>query len=131
MIKQISDNDSRIVFCGEVTDKKRQQVLNNLDVLAVPSMWFETGPLVVLEAFAAGIPVIGSNLGGIAELVKDGVNGILVEPGNIKSWTDVLKKFSLHPELLKDLACGIPSVRTSREVAEEMLGIYKVILDSG
>ena len=41
----------------------------NFDLLAVPSQWMETGPIVVLEAHAVGTPVLGANLGGIAELV--------------------------------------------------------------
>ena len=58
--------------------------LSRIDVLAVPSQWLETGPLVVLEAFAAGTPVIGSDLGGIRELVSDGRDGLLVPHDDVR-----------------------------------------------
>src|SRR5581483_6588307 len=58
------------------------RVWADTDVLAVPSVWLETGPLVVLEAFAAGVPVVSSALGGIAELVTNGTDGLLVPPGD-------------------------------------------------
>ena len=45
--------------------------MQSYDLAVVPSIWFETGPLTILEAFAAGIPVAGTNLGGIKELLKD------------------------------------------------------------
>jgi len=129
-LKKMAGKDSRITFYGEMTDKNRQEIFDNLDILAVPSLCLETGPLVVLEAFEAGDPVIGSNLGGIAELVKDGVNGMLVKAGNSKSWADTLKKICLNPESLKDLASGIPSIRSSRDVVGEMSRLYESVLDS-
>ena len=52
--------------------------LSRYHVVAVPSQWMETGPLVILESFAAGVPVIGSALGGIADKVDDGVSGLLL-----------------------------------------------------
>ena len=61
-------------------------VMADYDLIAVPSRCLETGPLVALEAFAAGVPVLGAKLGGIAELVRDGVDGILVTPDNAAAW---------------------------------------------
>ncbi len=52
--------------------------LASYDATVVPSQWLETGPLIVLESFAAGTPVIGSNLGGVAELVSHDRDGWLV-----------------------------------------------------
>ena len=45
--------------------------MQNYDLAVVPSLWMETGPLTILEAFAAGIPVAGTNLGGIKEILTD------------------------------------------------------------
>ncbi|HYX13337.1 MAG TPA: glycosyltransferase, partial [Nostoc sp.] len=71
-------NDPRIRVNKELTRTELPQTLANYDLLAVPSQWLETGPLVVLEAHSLSIPVIGSNLGGIAELVRHGIDGWLV-----------------------------------------------------
>ena len=63
---KLAYRDSRITFCDPLSNDEVVERLQDYDALAVPSQWLETGPIVVLEAFAAGIPVIGSDLGGIA-----------------------------------------------------------------
>jgi glycosyltransferase involved in cell wall biosynthesis len=89
----------------------------------------ETGPLVVLEAFAAGVPVIGSALGGIADKVADGVNGILVRPADsVLSWTASLKRAEQDRGLLGRLAAGIPTVRRAGDMADDMLQLYASLL---
>ena len=60
--------------------------MRGCDFVAVPSRLLETGPLVVLKSFAAGIPVLGTRLGGIAELVTDGVDGMLFAPDDPAAW---------------------------------------------
>ena len=70
------------------------ETIGKYDALLVPSVCLETGPLVVLEAFAAGVPVIGSRLGGIAEMVQDGMDGLLFEAGNSKDLADAVEKIS-------------------------------------
>jgi len=129
LIQKFSKGDRRIKFCGELIDKDRQDVFMNLDILAVPSIWLETGPYVALEAFSSGIPIIGSNLGGISEIVTDRVNGLLVEPGSIRAWVNAISWIYEHPQVLGDWASHIPNVRSSRDVTEDMLRIYKDILN--
>src|SRR5262249_53249113 len=58
------------------------QALASIDVLVVPSIWAENSPLVIGEAFLAGLPVVASRIGGIPEIVADGRNGLLFEPGD-------------------------------------------------
>jgi glycosyltransferase involved in cell wall biosynthesis len=130
LIQKLTKGDSRIKLCGELTDKNRQDVFMDLDILAVPSIWLETGPYVVLEAFSKGVPIIGSDLGGIVELVTDRVNGLLVKPGNVRAWTQAISWIYEHPEVLDFWARNIPSVRSSKDVASEMTEIYKKVLDS-
>ena len=64
--------------------------------------------MVVLEAFAAGIPVIGWKLGGIAEIVRPGVDGLLIEPGSIVGWAEALRRVADDPELRGQLKAGVP-----------------------
>ena len=100
------------------------RTMRYFDLVAVPSMVLETGPLVVLEAFAAGVPVIGSKLGGIAELVTDGVNGLLIDP-NAGAWAAAFKQLAQQRDLVKQLRLGIRRPRTMHQVAEEMLEVYR------
>ncbi len=61
---------------GLVEHEQVPRFLETIDVLTVPSRYMETGPIVVQEAQALGIPVMGADLGGIAERVRDGVDGL-------------------------------------------------------
>lgn len=99
-LKKISLLDNRIKFCGKFGEEERDNIMKSIDILAVPSVCFETGPLVVLEAFAYGIPVIGSNIGGIAELIEDGKNGILAKWGDVNSWTDKMEELLQSRDLM-------------------------------
>jgi glycosyltransferase involved in cell wall biosynthesis len=120
--------DSRIRFRDPVPAQRIIGELSRYDVLAVPSQWLETGPLVVLEAFAAGIPVIGSDLGGIRELVRQEIDGILVEPGSVTAWAAALRRLTREPDLLTRLQHGVKPPRTMEAVATDMLYLYEHLL---
>ncbi len=77
-LKRESSSDENVLWLGHVVATK---FLRDIDVLVVPSLWNDTAPLVVQEAFAHGIPVVGAKRGGISELVQPGI-GWLYEPGN-------------------------------------------------
>lgn len=120
-----SRGDRRIRFLPPLDAGSIVEKLCEYDAVAVPSQWMESGPLVVYEAFAAGTPVIGSKLGGVAELVQDGVNGLLIEPASRMAWANGLKRLVEEPELLEKLRNGIGPVRTMRHVFSEMQTIYQ------
>jgi glycosyltransferase involved in cell wall biosynthesis len=91
--------------------------LRAADVLVVPSRWYENSPNVILEAFAAGTPVVAANHGGMAEMVHDGVDGLLFAPGDAESLASVLRRLRTEPELLPRLRAGI---RRPGELEDEM-----------
>jgi len=100
-LKDLSSGDRKIKLCGELNEGNRNKIMRSIDFLAVPSVCLETGPLVVLEAFAYGIPVIGSNLGGISELVINNKSGYLVEPYSVQSWYEALNSI-IEKEITPD-----------------------------
>jgi len=102
-------------------------LLGSIDVLAVPSQCLETGPLVVLEANAWGVPVVGSNLGGIRELIRSGIDGLLVPHADIAAWTKAFLALAKDRSLLHRLKGGIRRVRTMRDTASEMLDVYRSV----
>ncbi len=69
-------------FVGHVSGERLRDVIDRAAVLVVPSEWYENCPMSVLEAMAFGKPVVGSRMGGIPELVRDGETGSLFEAGN-------------------------------------------------
>ena len=77
-----------------VDSRSVTQAMRGCDLVAIPSQLLETGPLVVYEAFAAGVPVIGSRLGGIAELVTDGIDGLLVEADDPDAWSAAISSLA-------------------------------------
>lgn len=95
---------------------------SELDVLVAPYA-VETGPLTVIEAFAHGVPVIGSNVGGIRELVSDGVNGRLVGFRDTAALSAALRE-ALSPEVLSSWAAHATWTRDHREVAAEYIELY-------
>jgi glycosyltransferase involved in cell wall biosynthesis len=127
-VLSIAACDSRIRIAEPLSRQAVPEALASFDLLAVPSQWLETGPLVVLEAQAVGTPVIGSNLGGIAELVRHGVDGWLVPAKDVQAWTDAIATLAKDTDLVARLRKGIQPVRTMDTVASEMVELYKEIL---
>ena len=117
--------DRRIVFKEPLATNAVVSQLRQYDFIVVPSMWLETGPMVVLEAFAAGVPVLGWKIGGISELVRSEVDGILVEPFSIEGWMDVLRRVAQDRQLHARLKAGIREPRKIVEVAIEMKDLYQ------
>jgi glycosyltransferase involved in cell wall biosynthesis len=130
-LRQLAEGDARVAFKPAVDSVAVVGTIAAHDVLAVPSQLMETGPLVVLEAFAAGVPVVGSALGGIAEMVADGTNGLLV--GDFRSpraWADVLVRLCNDAQWLTTLRHRIDAPPTMDEVATEMATIYETVIAS-
>ncbi|MGE0757150.1 MAG: glycosyltransferase [Pirellulaceae bacterium] len=76
----------RIEWTGFTTDVAKQ--LTRMDLLALPSLFGEGLPMVVLEAMAAGVPVVASRVEGVPEAIEDGVSGCIVEPGSASDLAD-------------------------------------------
>lgn len=83
------------------------EALHDADVLVVPSRWYDNSPNVILEAFAAGVPVIAAGHGGMAEMVRHEVDGLLFEPGNAHSLACQIRRLLDEPDLLPQLRAGV------------------------
>lgn len=121
--------DRRIQFKDPVGATEIVERLRAYDALLVPSQGLETGPLVVYEAFAAGTPVIGSRLGGIAELVSDRDTGLLVEAGSARAWADTISKFVEDTALQVKLKNASKPVRTAEDTADDVAQVYARLLN--
>src|SRR5262245_47447410 len=97
---------------GPIAHDAVASALAAIDVLVVPSIWPENSPLVIYEAFLAGVPVVASRIGGIPELVTDGENGLLFNPGDAGDLRRALDRLRSEPDLLDTLRAGIPEVRS-------------------
>jgi len=81
-VQKAAESDSRIEWLGQIGKEQVTKVLGEATCLIMPSVCYETFGLTIVEAFAMGTPVIASNMGAMAELIFDGNNGFLVEPGD-------------------------------------------------
>ncbi len=116
--------DSRVRLHPTEPPESVIRVMSGYDAVLVPSLGFETGPLVVLEAFAAGVPVIGSDLGGIAEWVTHEADGLLCPPGDVKAWGDALERFTMDAALRQRLCAGVRPPPAMSDVAARMVEVY-------
>ena len=118
------NGDPRFRVLGQLPKDQLLPKLQLYDLAVVPSTWLETGPLTVLEAFAAGLPVAGSDLGGIKELLE-GVEGCALLPLEVKAWRDYFY------QLIQDrtsIAVNLPALtRNFADLARDLFPLY--ILD--
>jgi glycosyltransferase involved in cell wall biosynthesis len=123
-VRRQAAGDPRIQIDGPVPRSALPELLAASDALVVPSIWLETGPLVVLEARAAGLFVLGSRRGGIAELVDESDAGELVEAGNVDAWSAAIARLTVQ-----HAKGGLPlpsrPVRTMQTAATEMASLYR------
>jgi GT2 family glycosyltransferase/glycosyltransferase involved in cell wall biosynthesis len=96
---------------GAIPHDRVAQALASIDVLVVPSIWPENSPLVIAEAFMAGVPVVASRIGGIPEIVADGRNGLLFRPGDAADLARALDRLRREPGLLDRLREGAATTR--------------------
>ena len=122
--------NSAIHFKGSYKYKDIAKVFSNIDVLIVPSIWYENSPLVIQEGFLAGVPIITSNLGGMAELVQHEKNGLLFEPGNVEDLKKKINRFIEDPSLIKKLTQKPMNVRSIQQDAQKIIEIYNKLLNS-
>jgi glycosyltransferase involved in cell wall biosynthesis len=128
-LQQLSQGDPRIRMAGAYGGQSElPSILRDLDVVVVPSVWYENCPNVILEAFVHRIPVIATNLGGMAEMVSHGRSGLLFRVGDAADLAAQLRRLLSEPGLLPALRDGIPPVKTFADEVAEIEAVYRRIL---
>jgi glycosyltransferase involved in cell wall biosynthesis len=127
-LRRLAAGDERISFAGPFPPGYVNQSLSGMDVLVVPSRWYENQPGVIFEAFAAGVPVVATNLGGMSEFVKHEENGLLFELENVGDLARQLRRLYEEPELLEKLRDGIGHVKTVERNVDELEELYNTLL---
>ncbi|MCX5800475.1 MAG: glycosyltransferase family 4 protein [Candidatus Eisenbacteria bacterium] len=111
-LEAYATNDGDVSFMGFLPRERLAQVWRDAAFTVVPSVCYENFPYTILESFAFGKPVIAARIGGMPELVRDGENGFLVEPGNVRDLTEKILYLVSRPDEI--LRMG----RLARETAE-------------
>jgi glycosyltransferase involved in cell wall biosynthesis len=121
-----------VELIGSLSREEMQNFYNNAAFLLLPSIWYEGFPMVFLEAMAAGIPVIAPNMAGFPEIIEDGVNGLLFEPGNAE---DLAKKIrilweenELRTRLGENGRRKLEAVYSGEGYYRGLMGVYEKIV---
>ena len=120
-----SRNWTHVKWKGVVGQQQLIPLLSTYDALCLPSTFSEMSPLVIQEAFAAGIPVIGSDVYGIAEQVKDGINGLLFPFNNVEALRRQIRRLIDQPEILDQLTVNTQEPPSFTRVAGQTMKVYK------
>lgn len=115
-------------FLGQVEPAEVERAMARAAFLAVPSIWYEGFPMIVVEAFSRGLPVLASLIGSLAEIVTPNVNGALFEPANAASIVDTVQEFLSAPSSGQRLGAGALqsylSLYTEKQNLEQLETIY-------
>jgi glycosyltransferase involved in cell wall biosynthesis len=98
---------ANVVYHGPYDNTDVQRLMRRMDGVVVPSTWWENSPVVIQEAFACGRPVICSNIGGMAEKVRHGIDGLHFEAGRAASLAQLLAGLAQHPDILAEIAATV------------------------
>ena len=95
--------------------------------MCIRDRWYEASPLVIREAFAAGLPLVASAIGAPGRMVRDGVDGLLFAPGDAAALRRALLSLVERPELPGQLRAGIAPVRTAADHVAQIEAVYEQI----
>ncbi len=113
---------------GKVSDEVKREELGAADVLCAPSLGGESFGMVLTEAFAAGTPVVASNIAGYRDVVRDGIDGVLVPPAAPQALAEALRDLYEEParraEMARNAATEVQRFAWPR-VAAEVMGAYE------
>ena len=123
-------SNPRITFHDRYAPEKVGEILGSLDVLVVPSRWYENAPLTIQEAYMAGIPVVASRLGGMAEWVEEDVTGLTFEVGNAQDLAAKLQRLHDDRELLRRLASARINIKSIEQDARSMEARYLALVSN-
>jgi glycosyltransferase involved in cell wall biosynthesis len=124
----LAEAGEHVTWAGPYPPERAGEVIAGVDWVVVPSLWWENSPLVIQEAFAQGRPVICTGVGGMAEKVTDGVNGLHFARSDPDDLAATIGRAVATPGLWARLRQGIPVVHPMEEHVQLMTGAYERVL---
>lgn len=116
---------------GSTPHEQLGALIRHLDVLVLPTICLEVFGLVILEAFSVGRPVIVSDCGGPAEIVRHGIDGLVVNRNDASALASAMRALIDRPERITEMAANIRPVRTLAEHVSEVESVYEDVVASG
>jgi glycosyltransferase involved in cell wall biosynthesis len=126
--KRLEKLPGNVRFCGAYENRRVHQLMRSVHAVMVPSIWWENSPLVIQEAFLNRRPVICSDIGGMAEKVRDGLDGFHFQAGSAHSLASLLRGLAAKPRRLAELQGSIATPPTVQDTAAATLKLYRRLL---
>ena len=118
---------SRIKFLGKFPNTELGSKLQGMDVMVVPSRWYENTPLVIQSALTTKTPVVCTDLGGMSELIKENFNGLLFPLNDDKALSKQFLRLLNEPSLLPTMIKNIPPERTISKMVDDIEAVYRSV----
>lgn len=123
-LEQVGPN---VRFHGPYDERRVDMLMQSVDVVIVPSIWWENSPLVIQEAFRNGRPVICSDIGGMAEKVRDGIDGFHFHVGSASDLASLLGRLSDDRKLLADVAETVRKPPSANATVDAHVALYRAL----
>jgi glycosyltransferase involved in cell wall biosynthesis len=131
---ELAKNDSRIKYLGYISGSDKDAIFRKNDWLLLPSLWYENAPVVIIEAAAYKMGVIGSNIGAIPEFVQHEKTGLLFDPGNPKALAETIIRAVNDQEILRNIEKFTPQILSNSSIDNMVDGYlehYKSVIPVG
>lgn len=125
LAERLSTAPPNLLLRGPYENWRVRGLMQAMHAVVVPSVWWENSPLVIQEALAAGRPVLCSDIGGMAEKVRDGVDGFHFRAGEPRALAALLRRLAADPSLLRGLRAGLARPPTLAQTCTRTLEIYR------
>ncbi len=125
IVELLEAQEATVRFFGPYRHEELRGLMARVDWVIIPSTWWENSPLVIQEAFKFGRPVICSDIGGMAEKVTPGVNGLHFRAGNALDLADRIEEAVESPELWERLHAQIAPPATIADTVDRLLAAYQ------
>lgn len=114
---------------GALTGNQVREQMSQSQALVIPSIWYENFPRTIVEAFGCGLPVIASRIGALADIVQDGVTGLLFNPGDADDLAEKIQWAHDNPAKLAMMGINARALYESQFTADinyqQLIGIYE------
>lgn len=127
LINLYAGKSRNIFYHGKYAPEDLQGIFDKFHLLVIPSLWVETLGLIGLEAQAAGVPVLASDVGGMTDYVKEGQNGMLFQQGSVSALTERVNQFLQAPELVEKLSRNAIEPLSMRDHCRDMDQLYQEV----
>lgn len=119
-----------IRFIGPYDQDNVDRLMSTVDAVLVPSIWWENSPVVIQESLRNDKPVICSDIGGMAEMVRDGRDGFHFPAGNAMALADLLKRILADRTMLTGIGQTINHPPEAEEIVQKHIGLYQRLLEA-